>query len=130
MERALCLAIVAPMIFISYSHDSEEHRDKVLALAERLREDGLDAQLDQYVQGAPEQGWPRWMLDQIDTAEFVLVVCTPMYYLRFRGHEEAGKGKGADWEGAAASTACTSSVPSVAISPPWPASSTDRGAAF
>lgn len=100
MERALCPAIVAPMIFISYSHDSEEHRDKVLALAERLREDGLDAQLDQYVKGAPEQGWPRWMLDQIDAAEFVLCVCTPTYYRRFRGHEEPGRGKGVDWEGA------------------------------
>lgn len=96
----MCLAIVAPMIFISYSHDSEEHRDKVLALAERLREEGLEAQLDQYVKGAPEQGWPRWMLDQLDAADFVLVVCTSTYYRRFRGHEVPGRGKGADWEGA------------------------------
>ena len=29
-------------VFISYSHDSEEHREKVLALSERLREDGID----------------------------------------------------------------------------------------
>lgn len=82
------------MIFISYTHDSSEHRDKVLALAERLREDGLDAQLDQYVKGMPEQGWPRWMLDQIDAAEFVLVICTPTYYRRFRGLEEPGRGRG------------------------------------
>jgi hypothetical protein len=39
------------------------------------------------------------MLDQLDWAEFVLVVCTETYYRRFRGHEEPGKGKGADWEG-------------------------------
>ncbi|HSK79586.1 MAG TPA: SEFIR domain-containing protein, partial [Thermoanaerobaculia bacterium] len=87
-------------VFISYSHDSEEHREKVLALAERLREDGLDARLDQYVEGTPEQGWPRWMLDQLDEAKFVLVVCTETYYRRFRGHEVPGRGKGADWEGA------------------------------
>jgi len=68
-------------------------------LAERLRKDGVDAQLDQYVAGTPPEGWPRWMLDRLDWAEFVLVVCTETYYRRFRGHEEPGKGKGADWEG-------------------------------
>jgi hypothetical protein len=40
------------------------------------------------------------MLDQLDAAAFVLVVCTETYYRRFRGHGEPGKGKGADWEGA------------------------------
>ena len=90
----------APVIFISYSHDFEEHRNKVLALSERLRKDGVDARLDRYVNGTPEQGWPRWMMDQLDAADFVLVVCTETYYRRFRGREELGKGKGASWEGA------------------------------
>ena len=87
-------------VFLSYSHDSDEHRDRVLALAERLRLDGLDARCDQYVKGTPEQGWPRWMMDQLDEAAFVLVICTETYYRRFRGHEEPDRGKGADWEGA------------------------------
>ncbi len=87
-------------VFISYSHDSEAHRDKALALSERLRDDGINTILDQYVNGSPEQGWPRWMLDQLDAATFVLVVCTETYYRRFRGHEAPGKGKGVDWEGA------------------------------
>ncbi len=87
-------------VFISYSHDSEAHREKVLALSERLRADGIKTILDQYVNGSPEQGWPRWMLDQLDAATFVLVICTETYYRRFRGHEEPGKGKGVDWEGA------------------------------
>ncbi|HWM90512.1 MAG TPA: FxSxx-COOH system tetratricopeptide repeat protein [Thermoanaerobaculia bacterium] len=89
-----------PVVFISYSHDSDEHRDKVLGLAVRLRQDGLEARIDQQVNGTPEQGWPRWMLDQLDEANFVLAVCTETYYRRFRGHEEPGRGKGADWEGA------------------------------
>ncbi|MCP4656050.1 MAG: hypothetical protein GY856_11605, partial [bacterium] len=33
----------APRVFLSYSHDSDEHRDRVLALADRLRADGIDA---------------------------------------------------------------------------------------
>jgi hypothetical protein len=89
-----------PRVFISYSHDSPDHKDRVLSLSERLRQDGLETRLDQYVRGTPPQKWPRWMLDQLDWADFVLVICTETYYRRFRGHEESGKGKGADWEGA------------------------------
>jgi tetratricopeptide (TPR) repeat protein len=87
-------------VFISYSHDSMAHKEKVLALSKRLREDGIETNLDQYVPGTPRKGWPRWMLDQIDEAEYVLLVCTDSYYRRFRGREVPGKGKGADWEGA------------------------------
>jgi hypothetical protein len=87
-------------IFISYSHDSDAHRAWVLALSERLRTDGIETLLDRYVNGSPPQGWPRWMLDGLDEAGAVLVVCTETYYRRFRGHGEPGKGKGADWEGA------------------------------
>ena len=72
----------------------------MLALAERFRADGLETFLDQYVNGSPPQGWPRWMLNQLDGAAFVLVVCTETYYRRFRGDEVPGKGKGVDWEGA------------------------------
>ena len=32
-----------PKVFISYSHDSAEHADKVLAFANKLRADGIDA---------------------------------------------------------------------------------------
>ena len=86
-------------VFISYSHDTDEHREKVLALSERLRDDGIHTLLDQYINGSPKQGWPRWMLDQLDAADYVLVVCTETYYRRFRGHEKPGIGKGVDWEG-------------------------------
>src|SRR5436853_5696260 len=89
-----------PIVFISYSHDSEEHRKQVLALSERLRADGIETRLDQYLNGTPPETWPRWMLNQLDEASFVLVVCTETYYRRFRGKEEPGKGKGVDWEGA------------------------------
>lgn len=87
-------------VFISYSHDSDTHRERVLGLSERLRTDGIVTILDQYVNGSPEGGWPRWMLDQLDVANYVLVICTETYYRRFRGHEQPGKGKGVDWEGA------------------------------
>lgn len=87
-------------LFISYSHDSPEHKERVLGLSERLRLDGYDCQIDRYVNGSPDEGWPRWMLNSLDRAECVLVVCTETYYRRFRGHEVPGKGKGGDFEGA------------------------------
>jgi hypothetical protein len=34
--------------FISYSYDSPEHCEQVLALAQQLRRDGIDAELDQF----------------------------------------------------------------------------------
>ncbi len=87
------------VLFISYSHDSEPHRERVLALSERLRDDGYDTRLDRYVNGTPLEGWPRWMLDRLDEANFVLVICTETYYKRFRGHEVQDQGFGVDWEG-------------------------------
>ena len=86
-------------VFISYSHDSAEHRDRVLGLAENLRDDGVDVHLDQY-EVSPPQGWPQWMLDQIELASFVLVVCTETYHQRFRGKAPVGTGRGVKWEGA------------------------------
>lgn len=86
-------------VFISYSHDSPEHKDRVLELADRLRRDGIDCQLDQYLASPPE-GWARWTLDRIEQAAFVLVVCTQEYEQRVRGRTAPGTGRGAKWEGA------------------------------
>lgn len=87
-------------VFISYSHDSEAHREQVLRLSERLRLDGVTTILDRYVGGSPPEGWPRWMTDGLDAATHVVCVCTETYHRRFRGHEVPDKGKGVDWEGA------------------------------
>ena len=86
-------------VFITYSHDSEDHKRRVHDLAQQLRDDGLDCQIDQFLLGGPPEGWPRWMQRQVEDADFVLVVCTETYKRRFDGKEEPGKGKGADWEG-------------------------------
>ncbi|GEM_PF-2688246 len=85
-------------VFISYSHDSPEHADKVLAFSNRLRKEGVDCILDQYEESPPE-GWPRWMDKHIRDGEFVLMICTETYYKRVMGEEEPGKGLGVRWEG-------------------------------
>ncbi len=83
-------------VFISYSHDSQAHAERVLALSERLRTDGIETMLDQYVNGSPPEGWPRWMLNRIDESDVVLLVCTETYYRRFRRQQQSGKELGAD----------------------------------
>jgi SEFIR domain len=82
-----------PKVFISYSHDTVEHQKRVLGLANRLRADGVDAEVDQY-NAAPPEGWPLWCERQIAAADVVLMVCTATYYCRVSGD----KGLGAVWE--------------------------------
>jgi hypothetical protein len=88
-----------PKVFISYSHDSDSHKKRAVGLNQRLRRDGVDSWIDEYENGTPQEGWPRWMLNRLDWADFVLVVCSEVYYRRFRGKGEPEGGKGADWEG-------------------------------
>ncbi|WP_414590382.1 SUMF1/EgtB/PvdO family nonheme iron enzyme [Anabaena sp. CCY 9614] len=87
-----------PKVFISYSWDSPEHQKRVLALSDKLREWGIDCNLDRY-ETSPAEGWPRWMAKQIEQANFVLVICTLTYKRRCEGEEEPGRGNGVRWEG-------------------------------
>jgi SEFIR domain len=87
-----------PRVFISYSHDSAEHRDRVLELANRLRADRIDAIVDRYEQSPPE-GWPAWCEAEMERAGFVVMVCTETYLRRVSRKEEPGVGHGVLWEG-------------------------------
>ncbi len=99
MYKVSSEAQIPPKVFISYSHDSSEHKGRVRDLSDRLRREGIDSNIDQYEQSPPE-GWPRWMERQIEEADFVLVVCTENYERRYRGVEDPGRGLGGSWEGA------------------------------
>jgi len=88
--------MTAPTVFISYSQDSDEHKEKVLRLADCLRDDGIDANLDQY-QTNPPEGWQLWMEKQIRDSQFVILVCTETYLKRVMKEDE-GRGKGIMWE--------------------------------
>lgn len=88
----------APKVYISYSHDSPEHRERVLRFANRLREDGIDCTIDQY-ESSPPEGWRAWSERQVMDSDFVLIVFTEVYSHRFSGEEAPGKGQGAVFEG-------------------------------
>jgi hypothetical protein len=89
----------APRVFVSCSHDSQEHNAAVAALANRLKEDGCTVVIDQDQKWVTE-GWTVWMMNQIEQADFVLVVCTETYTRRAEGKEDPPSGAGASWEGA------------------------------
>ncbi|MBO1053080.1 MAG: TIR domain-containing protein [Dolichospermum sp. DET73] len=91
-------------VFISYSWDSDDHKENVLKLANTLRAVwGIEAEIDRYVRAeppyTPTQGWDVWMLERIEWAEFVLIIFTETYKRRFEGKEETRKGLGVSWEG-------------------------------
>ena len=67
-----------PKVFISYSHDSPEHKQWVSELAARLRRDGIDAILDQWDLGLGDDV-TRFMERGIVDADRVLVICTDNY---------------------------------------------------
>lgn len=89
----------SPTVFISYSHDSDTHMNRVFDLSERLRDEGVDCEIDQY-EISPPGGWPRWTRNRIKEADYVLVVCTENYEKRYEATGKKGAGAGAKWEGA------------------------------
>ncbi|MGE5342393.1 MAG: SEFIR domain-containing protein [Candidatus Omnitrophota bacterium] len=84
-------------VFISYSHDSQEHCDRVLALSNQLIADGLNCFLDQY-ESSPPEGWPKWMDKQLKNADQVILIITETYCRRVMDDENPGKGLGVKWE--------------------------------
>ncbi|MBH8576910.1 TIR domain-containing protein [Nostocaceae cyanobacterium CENA369] len=77
-------------VFISYSHDSEEHKKRVKELSERLNKiDGIKCVLDQDVVKL-EYKWPRWMSEKIEEADFVIIICTKQY--KERAYKKRGSG--------------------------------------
>jgi hypothetical protein len=67
-----------PRVFISYSWESEDHKSWVRYLGERLRRDGIEARLDQWVV-QPGESFTAFMEQEVAAADFVVVVCTPSY---------------------------------------------------
>jgi len=87
-------------VFVSYSHESAEHSHRVLQLVEALRNHGIYASIDVDVV-RPPHGWPHWCEEQLrpENADFVLLICTPVYRDRVENKVAFDEGRGAFWEG-------------------------------
>jgi hypothetical protein len=71
-------SVNAPLVFISYSHDSREHKAWVAKLALRLRAAGVEVLLDQY-DLEPGDDVPKYMERSVAEADCVLMICTEAY---------------------------------------------------
>ena len=67
-----------PKAFISYSHDTPEHKQWVLNLATKLRASGIDAVLDLW-ELKPGDDLPSFMERNLVSAHKVLMICTEKY---------------------------------------------------
>jgi len=85
-----------PRVFISYAHEDEAHRSRVLELAQRLRRDGVDARLDRF--DAHQSDWSVWMEREVQAADAVLCVCTATWRHRFDLEEDDATDTGVRYE--------------------------------
>lgn len=67
-----------PKVFISYSHDSPEHKKWVLDIATKLRNNGIDTIIDQWELKAGAD-LPHFMETHLKNSDYVLMVCTDEY---------------------------------------------------
>lgn len=79
--------MTAPSIFISYSHDSADHKKWVVQLATDLRNNGVNASLDHW-DLALGQDVSLFMQKGISEADRVLLICSDSYV------EKADRGSG------------------------------------
>jgi TIR domain len=78
--------MIPPRVFISYSHDTAEHKGWVLNLATTLRNRGIDAVLDQW-DLKPGDDLPHFMETELAKSEFVIMVCTEKYVAKANAGE-------------------------------------------
>lgn len=71
--------IKAPQVFISYSYDSESHRKWCLRLHRKLRENGVDAIIDQAYRGVTTVDFNSFMIKGIRDSDLIVVILTPGY---------------------------------------------------
>lgn len=67
-----------PKVFISYSHDTLDHKKWVLDLATRMRSSGIDAIIDQW-DLKPGDDLPTFMETNLTSSDRVLMICTEKY---------------------------------------------------
>lgn len=82
-----------PKVFVSYSHDSEEHKAWVLNLATRLANNGVDVVLDQWDLG-PGHDLTAYMNEAVSISDRVILICSEKYVVKV----DSGQG-GAGYEG-------------------------------
>ncbi|MFK0248394.1 SEFIR domain-containing protein [Amycolatopsis azurea] len=89
-----------PHVFVTYAHDSPEHKERVRLFAEFLHAKiGLEVHLDQW-DDDERRDWSLWASKHLDTANFVVVIASPEYKRRAEGRAAFDEGRGSQFEAA------------------------------
>jgi hypothetical protein len=90
----------SPRVFVTYSHDTPEHKDLVRQFCTFLRRDtGVDIHLDQWYDDGGRD-WSAWAIEQMTHADFILAIASPAYKQRAEGLAAADEGRGSQFEAA------------------------------
>lgn len=89
----------AAKVFVSYAHESEEHKAQVLDFAAFLRGAGVEAVLDLWAADV-RRDWSAWAIGEMTAADFVLVVASERYRRSGDGNGPAGESRGVQSEAA------------------------------
>jgi WD40 repeat protein len=81
---------ISPRVFVSYSHETPEHKESVLQLCALLTERGVDVRVDQNDVNE-RRIWTDWTNSEILGSDFVIVVASPAY--RAAGENRLTPGK-------------------------------------
>lgn len=65
-----------PRVFICYAHDDIGHKQGARSLARVLLDVGMDVHLDKWDEGR-RRDWQHWAIDQITSADFVVIIASP-----------------------------------------------------
>lgn len=82
---------IRPKIFISYSHDSDKHKEWIEKLATRLEGNGVHVILDQWDVGLGSD-LALFMEQGLSSADRVIVVCTEPYVNKANSQRSGGVG--------------------------------------
>jgi len=77
LKRAL-ISRNMPTVFVSYSHDSDEHKQWVRDKCKNLQSRGVNVILDQF-DLKPGDDIHQFIEDGVQTSDYILLVCTPSY---------------------------------------------------
>ena len=83
MAKTNIRTVSSPTVFISYSWDSDEHREWVAGFADYLRNAGADVLFDGNLKLG--QRLPKFMEQSIAKADYVVIICTENYKAKADG---------------------------------------------
>ncbi|WP_433262363.1 toll/interleukin-1 receptor domain-containing protein [Actinosynnema sp. CS-041913] len=84
-------------VFISYAHEDPLHIGQVGLFAELLRQFGVDARLDAN-HPVPGQDWAGWIRDEIDNADYIIIIASPEYRAAADGTTPGDRSRGVQTE--------------------------------